>query len=190
MEQNSKQKTNVSKLILRTIIMIYALILLITTLFVLACTVKNDNLSFGKYQFYIMKTDEHSEFAEPGSLVIVREYRKDEVAVGDYIVYGDGKYYYCNNVLSVNKNNIIKRMIFAEKDGIKYQFDEDVVEGKIVKVIPKVGNIIKFFRTPIGIVIFVIFTVCLFVLLRVIFTRKKDDEKQKDNYTKKEENVK
>ena len=58
MEQNSKQKTNVSKLILRTIIMIYALVLLITTLFVLACTVKNDNLSFGKYQFYIMKTDD------------------------------------------------------------------------------------------------------------------------------------
>ena len=51
------------------------------------------------------------------------------------------------------------------------EFSEDEVEGKILYTIPKLGSIISFLRTPVGIIIFSIFTICVFLLLKTIFIR-------------------
>lgn len=68
------------------------------------------------------------------------------------------------------------KIIIAENDGIKYQFEESEIEGKVVYSIHKVGNIITFLRTPIGIIFFILFIICLFILLRMVFVFRNNNQ--------------
>lgn len=113
---------------------------------------------------------------EDGDLIIVKKTKSDEIQIGDDIVYGDNEFYYCNNIAQTKKVNTITKMIIAEKDGVRYQFDESEIEGKIVFSIHKIGNIIIFLRTPMGILFFILLIICLFVLLRLLLIYKENNK--------------
>ena len=179
MENNKQMKNNseIKKRALQVFIIVFSLTILIISLITLASSVKASNLAFGRTQFYIMKDDSQSGIAEKGDLVITKRLEPGEIKAGDKIVYKDNEFYYCENVVDVRKTNIVNKLIIAEKDGVSYQFNEGDVQGKVVKNFNKVGAIITFIRTPIGMVFFMLFIICLFALLRILITYKREDKK-------------
>lgn len=168
-QKMNEKKNSTSKIILRIIIIVYSLLLLIISLFTLACTVKSsDNLAIGNYKFYLIKLDNNKNVIPKGDLVVVKKVKNENLNIGDEIVYKENQQYYSDNV-----EKIINNSILVEKNGITYQFTKQTVEGKIVKRYHVLGNLVMFLRAPIGIIIFLIFTILLFVLLRILIT--KDD---------------
>lgn len=160
--------------IIAAILFLFVLIISLITLF---STVKEKNLAFLNYKFYIMESDSEPEAAKQGDLVIVKQIEKGNINAGDYVVYGSGSknFYYCDEVVETKKQNTITKVIIAEKNGIKYQFSENEVSGKVVSHIYRLGRIAKFHRTPVGKIIFILFVICVFALLRMLITLKKDD---------------
>ena len=189
-KKDEQKKKKVIKLILQIIIILFSLALLLITLFTLACTVKHkDNLSFGKYKFYIMRTDAQPEIANLGDLVIVKQYQKEDIKVGEDIVYSgssDNKFYHTNRIIKTKQQNAIMKLIIAERDGVQYKFSESDVEGRIVNKIPKLGSIIIFLRTPLGTILFLLFVICLFILLRTLFIPRKEDEEDDERNAEKQ----
>ena len=182
--ENNKQminKSDIKKKTLQAFIIVFSLTILILSLITLASSVKASNLAFGRTQFYIMKSTSQPEIANAGDLVIVKRQDPGQIKAGDKIVYKDGEFYYCDKVVQTKKSNIVNKFILAEKDGVSYQFDESNVKGTVFKTIPRLGAIITFIRTPIGIVFFMLFIICLFALLRILITYgKKEDKVQND----------
>ena len=188
MEENKKQKKSrnirTKKRFLQVFIVIFSVTILILSLITLASTVKANDLAFGRYRFFIMRTESRPEAAEKGDLVIAKKLDVGELKAGDYIVYGGNKTYYCDKVAEIKKVNIVNKVITAESNGVSYQFNEADISGKVIKNYHKIGNIITFLRTPVGIVFFILFIICLFALLRILITYKKDsndEEKQENN---------
>ncbi len=184
MEENSnKNKCNYKKIILQVFIVLFSLLLLIVTLITMTSTIKSsNNLAFGRYKFYIMKEEYKTDIVEAGDLIIVKKVKSEEIQIGDNIVYKDNKFYYCDNIVQTKKLNTITKIITAENNGIRYQFDASEIEGKIIFKIHKIGNIILFLRTPVGIILFILFIICLFTLLRVILIHNKNKySKQMEN---------
>ena len=174
-DQKEQKKFFNKKLITSFIAVILFVSILVISLITLASTVKASNLAFGTYRFYIMKSESQPEIALKGDLVIAKKLKLGEIQPGDKIVYGDGKFYYCDNIEQTKKINTITKMITAQRDGIKYQFSEDEVEGKIICTIHELGDIISFLRTPIGMLFFIVFIICVFLLMRIIFIGKKKE---------------
>ena len=172
--ENKTKNRNVSKIVLRIFIIIYFLLTLIVSLVVFSSTIRKSDLAIGETSFYIMRSDKKNDVAQKGDLVIVKKIDANDMQEGDNIVYGDNKTFYCDNVVKIKKINTISRIIIAEKDGISYQFTENAIQGTVVKTIPNLGNIISFLRTPVGIILYIIFTICIFILLRVLVSSKKD----------------
>ena len=178
---NNQKNIKARKVFLQIVIVVFSLTVLILSLITLASTVKaQGNLAFGRYRFYIMRAESQPNIAKVGDLVIAQKLDAGQLKVGDNIVYGGKEVYYCDNIVQIKKTNIVNKLITAENNGISYQFDETEISGKVVKVIPKLGNIIAFLRTPVGIVFFILFVICLFALLRILITYNKDDDKQEN----------
>lgn len=182
-ENSNNNKCNYKKIILQIFILLFSLLLLISTLITMTSTIKSsNNLAFGKYRFYIMNKGYKTDIAEEGDLIIVKKTKSDEIQVGDNIVYKDNKFYYCENIVQTKKLNTITKIVTAENNGIRYQFDANEIEGKIIFKIHTIGNIITFLRTPIGIILFILFIICLFTLLRVTLIHDKNKyNKQMEN---------
>ena len=177
-KQKKKRNKRVQKRFLQIFIVIFSMSMLIISLITLASTVKANDLAFGRYRFYIMRTDSKPEAALKGDLVIVEKQDAGKLQVGDYIVYGGNKTYYCDNVAEIKKVNIVNKVITAQSNGVSYQFNEADISGKVIKNIHKLGNIITFLRTPVGIVFFILFTICLFALLRILISYNNDNDEQ------------
>lgn len=165
-DEKEKNTCSSSKIILRIIIVIYSLLLLMVSLFIFASTIKSsNNLAIGNYKFYLIKKDNNKSIIPKGDLVIAKN---EDFNKGDKIVYKEDQQYYCDNV-----ENMVNNWVFVEKNGIMYQFSSNAIEGKIIGKSDIWGNIIMFLRAPIGIIIFLIFIILLFVILRILIT--KDD---------------
>lgn len=176
-----KHKDNKIKTSARITIILTLLVLMITIMLItLFSTMFASNLAFLKYKFYVMDTDSQPYIAEKGDLVIAQRSLPGQVVKGDKVVYGGNKFYYCDDVVETKKVNTVYKMIIAEKEGVRYQFEESEIEGKVVKTIPNLGNIVLFLRTPLGIILYIVFTICVFILLRILLLRRKD-EKDDDN---------
>lgn len=173
-----KRKENKIKTSARITIILTLLVLMLTIMLItLFSTMFASNLAFLKYKFYIMDTDSQPDIAEKGDLVIAKRSLPGQVVKGDKVVYGGNKFYYCDDVVETKKVNTVYKIIIAEKEGVKYQFEESEIEGKVVKTIPNLGNIVLFLRTPLGIILYIVFTICVFILLRILLLRRKDEDK-------------
>lgn len=176
MEGNSKKNNyNCHKIILRIFIVLFSICLLIVTIIATTSTIKaSGNLAFGKYEFFIIKEKYNTNTAEKRALIIVNKEAANEIKVGDSIVYRDNKIYYCDNVVQTKNVNNELKIIIKENDVIKYQFDQNEIEGKVIFKLHKIGNIIIFLKTPVGIILFILFTICLFYLMRRLLVNYKN----------------
>ena len=183
-KEQKKKNTKIEKVILRIIVVLSFLIILIISLITLASTVMHkENLSFGTYKFYIMKTDSQEDIAKQGDLVIVKQYKPKEVAVGDSIVYYTGKDYHANKVLSTETKQDILNIVSIKENGIIYKTEESKLEGKVIKTIHNLGTIIYFLRTVLGTILFFLIVIALFITLRMVFIRKKEGNTTEETHT-------
>lgn len=162
------------KIITQIIACILFAFILIVSLITVFSSIKAKNLAFLNYRFYAMKAEEQPEIAKKGDLVIAKRLKYGEAEVGNKIVYGNGEVYYCDEIVETKKTDKISKIIISEKNGIKYQFSEDDVSGKVVKVIPKIGSLITVLRSKLGIILTSIVIICIFVLLRMALLKTKE----------------
>lgn len=188
--ENQKQQKKKSNKIKAVLILISSIIIFIIMLITMFCTIVASNLSFLKYKFYVMEATSQPYVAEHGDFIITKNVKPGEIQKGDCIVFGGKEFYYCDEVIETRKVNRVYKMIIAEKDGVKYQFDESEIEGKIVKKIHHLGNIVLFLRTPLGILFFIIFTVCVFALFRILLVSKYNYEEEENQNNEDEQQTK
>lgn len=174
-ENINKVKSSIKLIAISTLILVIFVTILLT---IFSTRFSSNNLAFLNYRFYVMESELHPDIAEKGDLVIAKIAQPGEIVKGDNIVYKDGNVYYCDNVEETMQSNIIYRWIIAEDEGIRYKFDETEIEGKIIYNIKNLGSIILFLRTPLGIILFIIFTICIFIILRVLLLRRKENNKK------------
>lgn len=186
-EQKKKNNNKIKSIVKIVIILTLIVLILAITLITVFCTTIASNLTFLNYKFYVMEAESQPYIAEKGDLVIVKKAKPGEVIKKDNIVFRDGEFYYCDNVVETKMINTVYKMIIAENEGVRYQFAEDEIEGKVVRKISNLGNIILFLRTPIGVLLFTIFVICVFLLLRILFV-KNDSEKVDKEKTDDESN--
>lgn len=148
-QRKEQNKVTNKKVVTQIVAVVLFVVILILSLITIASSVKAKNLAFLRYRYYIMRSKSQPEIARVGDLVIAKKLDNGHIQVGDNIVYGDGKFYYCDEIVQSKKMNTTTKIIIAEKDGVRYQFSESEIEGKIVKTIPQLGDIIAFMRTPI-----------------------------------------
>lgn len=170
------KKTKDESIITKIIAVIIFMTIIIISAITVASTAKAHNLAFISHRFYVMKSDSQPEIAKVGDLVITKRIRNNEIQNNNHIVYKDGEFYYCDEVIDTKKSGSIVKMIIAEKNGIKYQFSEDDIEGKVVKVVPKLGSVVDFFKTPIGIVVYIISVIVVFTTLRFLVINKRSEK--------------
>lgn len=168
-EKKNKNKFFNKKLISLFFVVLLFVFILITSLITLYSTVRTSNLAFGKYSFYIMKSEMQPDIARKGDLVITKKCKYGQIEQGDKIVYGDGVFYYCDKIEQTKETNTYTKMIIIQNDGIKYQLSENEVKGKVVHTIHDLGSIIEFLRTPLGMVFFIVFMICIFLVMRKLF---------------------
>ena len=168
-EKNSKSNFGGKKIILLIFAIFLFVFMLIMLLITLYSTVRASNLAFGKYSFYIMKSDSQPEIAKRGDLVITKIHKNEEIQLGDKIVYRDNDLYYCDKIEETTEKANITKIITIQKDGIKYQLSENEIKGKVICSIHGLGNIITFLRTPVGMVFFIVFMICIFLVMRKLF---------------------
>ena len=150
------------------------LMVIIVTSITLVSTVKHkDNLSFMQYKFYIMKEDFQEDIAPKGSLVVAKQFNRGEVNAGDNIIYYAGKDYFASKVLRTEQKNTMHNTVIIQDGNLKYGMEESEIEGKIVKVIPSIGNIVYFLRTTQGKILFWLIFMCLACAIFVIPASKK-----------------
>ena len=183
MENIKRQKTNNGsnkKLITSVFAIILFIVILVVSTITFVSTVKASNLAFLKYRFYIMHTNSYPNIAKIGDLVIAKKQKPGNIKPQDNIVYKDGRYYHCSSIIETKTQNIVNKYIIAEKDGIRYQFSEDDISGKVVFVIPSLGSVISFFRTTLGFLFFLVILALTFIILRLVYVRSgstKSEEK-------------
>ena len=183
-EDNLIKKSIKFIVILAVLILIYIMVLMT----VFATTRAQFNLGFADYKFYAMESEAHPSVAKKGDLVIVRNNKHEDYNKGDVFVYGGQKFYYCDEVEEVRVENIVYKVLIAQDGVVKYRMYDTEVEGKVVHVIPVLGSIVWFLRTPLGIIFFILFTICLFILLRYLFVYK-NEEDDDDNENEEETNI-
>jgi len=170
MEKDIKLKRK--KHIKIAISIILSIIIFINVLIVVFCSTVSSTLSYLDYKFYIMTSELQPEIAKKGDLVIVKEMKPGEVKKGDNIVYNDGQDNFCSTVIETRRVKTVYNDIIIQEDGIKYKFDEQDIQGKLVFRIKDLGRILKFLRTKLGMVFFAIFMLCWILLIKIVFINK------------------
>ena len=179
--QKNLKKINVKKRVLQVCLVVLSIMVLVIVLITLASTVKASNLAFGRYRFYIMKAETKSSIAKKGDFVIAKRMNPGEIKVGDNIVYSENDLFLSSSVVQVENSEKVNNLVIAQENGVSYKYGETDIEGKIVKVIPNLGDVVKFLRTKIGFIFFVLIVICVFLLLRVLLIKKNDYDKFEDN---------
>ena len=167
MEEKKSKSNFCSKKVISLILVVFLFMFILTILLItLYSTVKASNLAFGKYSFYIMRTDTQPEIARRGDLVITKIQAKGEIQSGDKIVYSDNEFYYCEKIEETKGKANITKSITIKKDGIKYQLSGNEIKGKVVGSIQGLGEVITFFRTPFGAIVYILFIICVFFIMK------------------------
>ena len=194
-EQKKKNNNKIKSIVKIVIILTLIVLILAITLITVFCTTIASNLTFLNYKFYVMEAESQPYIAEKGDLVIVKKAKPGEVIKKDNIVFRDGEFYYCDNVVETKMINTVYKMIIAENEGVRYQFAEDEIEGKVVSKISNLGNIIYYiFLVVITIDMFISFSSCIRMGLRhegykplteygEFLDRVYNDERMKKSYT-------
>ena len=114
---------------------------------------------------------------EVHDMIFIREREEDQI--DDIITYRDGQSYITHRLVEITEEGkyIAKGDMNNTPDS---PIDPSQVVGKVVFVIPKIGLVINFLRTPIGILI-LIATGAALIYLPGIIDKIKKQSKEKSN---------
>ena len=133
--------------------------------------IKNDYANLFGYTFFEVATASMYPTIEIGDVVIVKITK--EIEQNDIIVYTDGESIITHRLIEKNDSELI-----AKGDAINSEdrpIHEDMVLGKVIKIIPKLGLWRKIFtsREIVG------FIIVLLILFGVTFVYKSEEKDEK-----------
>ena len=114
-----------------------------------------------------------------GDLILVSKVEAEDIKEGDIITFKNGKNYVTHRVMNVIRGEDGK-LRFKTKGDANEEWDHEVVKaedlvGKVIFVIPKLGYLINFIRTPLGYILFILLPGTLIIIeetRRILWHRK------------------
>lgn len=137
--------------------------------------------SFMGYKPFIVLSGSMEPEILPGDLIITKIIDPEEIAVGDIISFrADESVVVSHRVTDVLTDD---GLAFLTKGDANTGADAgsilpEEVEGKYIFRVAGVGNIAMFLQTPLGLLVFVVVPLCLFILFDIL-SRKTRDKKEK-----------
>ena len=116
----------------------------------------------------------------PGDIVLVREVSADNLKEGDIVSYLRGRSVITHRIMEINEADGSRKFYTKgdnnnADDGIAVT--AEMLEGKYLLRIPRLGNAAMFMQKPAGIILFVALPLILFILYD-IFRRRHYDKKE------------
>ena len=154
---------------------------------------KSDSgISIGGYRVYDILTGSMSPTINIDDLVIVKEVKPEEIEVNDIITFGSTN---SDNITThrvkeiINENNAIKYVTQGDANNVEdpSPVQSDVLIGKVVKFVPKVGAVMAWMKNNLTkIIIFVVALMALFVIGTGLRKKLKsiDEEEKNKNFNK------
>ena len=131
-------------------------------------------MPFG-YGWAVVLTGSMEPSIQAGDLIIVSEDKPYDV--GDTVVYQQGGMLVVHRVVEINDNMLTTKG--DANNAPDSPIDRSVVKGAVLAVVPKVGTLVQFIKTPIGTLMVV---AAVFVLTELPYRKEKqkdDEERQK-----------
>lgn len=115
-----------------------------------------------------------------GDIVITKNVRVDnDIKIGDIVAYRKGQSVITHRIVNIeqDENKILR--ITTKGDNNNTEDSEKIllnnIEGKVIKIIPKIGNITLFFQKKV--IIFFIFLMCYIYMTHTDKIKKKKQER-------------
>lgn len=161
-------------LVLRGVVLALILALLGVDLYVVQSTVFLHDampMPFG-YGASVVLSGSMEPALSAGDLIIVRE--EESYAVGDEIVFRDGKSFTVHRLQSIDGDTFVTRGDANDTDDAPIRAAD--VKGKVIKRLKGAGDLVSAVRSPIGIVITLGLAVALFEAPYLLRERKKREQ--------------
>lgn len=153
--------------VFKIVILVIMILLLIFNLFIVAAQVifKDDLPKVFGFARVIVISGSMSPAVEIGDLLIIRE--ADEYITGDIITFKSNSSYITHRIIGFDDESraITKGDFNNVKDAAPVELKD--IEGKIVLRIPKFGNVLRFLKTPLGMIITVFAVILLMEAMRL-----------------------
>lgn len=175
MTDSEKKKKLIRAIIRITLIAIAALVIGLNIYVINASRLAGDTLPmpFG-FGTAVVLSGSMEPALSVGDLLIVVAY--DDYAVGDIVVFQDGKSSITHRIVSIDGDNLVTRGEANNVDDAPISGEQ--VKGKVVLAIPFVGYIANMIKTPIGTL--VIIALAVFLLERSFRIDRERDRHQLD----------
>lgn len=146
------------------IITLTAIVFLLIPLIYLIYSISNNSLFI-----LTVLSGSMSPTMEPGDVVIVSKVNLGEIKEGDIITFKEGNNYITHRVIEVKRENDIKFITKgdANKDPDQRTVNPEEVIGKVVFIIPKIGYLGIFVRTPAGFILLILIPSLLIIFYEI-----------------------
>ena len=120
---------------------------------------------------------------EIGDLILVREVESTELEVGDvisFLAYGSVT---THRIIEISEENgQIQFITKGDANNVEDQAPvvEEQLVGQVVCRVPKVGNFVMFLRQPLGMVLFIVLPLLLFIFLDIYLQRRNGRKKKEE----------
>jgi signal peptidase len=148
------------------------LVLIVNITLIIGSYVNPDKVpSFLGYKPFIVLSGSMEPAIMPGDLILTRNVDAEDIKVGDVITFRMDKTTAVSHRVTDISNE--EGLTFHTKGDANVGADNEAVlpanlEGKYILRIPKVGNLALFLQTPIGLLVFVVIPLCLFILYDIV----------------------
>lgn len=153
--------------VFKMVLLVILILLLVFNIFIIAAQVifKDDLPKVFGFARVIVVSGSMSPAVEIGDLLIIHE--EDEYNTGDIITFRSDSSYVTHRIIGFDDDGraITKGDFNNVRDASPVRMSD--IEGKIVLRIPKIGNVLRFLKTPLGIIITVFAAVLLIELTHI-----------------------
>lgn len=169
--------------ILKIIVSIILIVILTFNIFNIVSykILKKDNATFFGYSTAIVVTGSMATEINPNDLVLVKHF--EEYDINDIIMFDSGTSFVTHRIIDKTEEGFITK---GDANNVEddWRIKENNIVGKVIFVIPQIGLILNYFKTPLG-----IFSLILigFLLYEVpILINKIKEEKLKEEVDEEE----
>lgn len=188
MTENNKKNKNTIKKVFSSIGKIINIILIVILIILLIFNIYN----LISRSFFDNDMPKFFGFA---SAVVVTGSMSGAIEIGDYIIIKEAKQYKEDDVITFKQNNMLitHRIIEVTEEGYITKGDANTapddmieyeqIEGKVVLIIPKVGKVVDFIKTPFGILVILALVLLIFGVRHAIETAGKNKKENGNEKT-------
>ena len=158
---------------------IIVVLLVIINIFNLILTFlhKGNLISFLDYTYLIIEEEESYLELETGDFVLID--LKQSAMKEEMVLYEEDESIHLGKILDIGTENVIIRNIEGE-----VEIEKELVLGKVIKVIPVLGNVLNVLLTPITLIILIAMIIAINVNQRLIKKAKKKLTPEKPDFDK------